>query len=176
MPQNRDSQGFHPHFSLWLADPEQLRRTLVGHHDVLRDLLARLHGIEKSGSANHMLLVGPRGIGKTHLLCLAASYVSGRLPIPDDWTGPSKRWVCVFFAEEEYAGQDSLASFLLTLFTKLSEAPPLEALWTLPPNLRAQEDQAVVDCCFERLERFHKEKNKRVVLVVDNLQKVLQQW
>jgi tetratricopeptide (TPR) repeat protein len=176
MLQSPSTAVFHPHFSPWLADSEQLARTLVGHHDIVRDFLGRLAAVERGGAANHVLLVGPRGIGKTHVLCLIERYVSGRLQIPQDWTGPSKAWVSAFFTEEEYAGQDSLANFLLNLLAKLREALPPEQLWSLPENLHREADHAVIDCCFERLERFHTERNKRVLLVVDNLKKVFQQW
>jgi len=176
MPQGPSTAVFHPHFSPWLADSEQLARTLVGHHDIVRDFLGRLAAVERGGAANHVLLVGPRGIGKTHVLCLIERYVSGRLQIPQNWTGPSKAWVSAFFSEEEYAGQDSLANFLLNLLAKLREALPPEQLWSLPENLHREADHAVIDCCFERLERFHTERNKRVLLVVDNLKKVFQQW
>ena len=176
MQQNRSSGGFHPHFSTWLATSDQLERTLVGHHEILRDFLARLRGVEQGSPANHFLLVGPRGIGKTHVICLGGHYVTGRAQKPKDWPGPSSAWVCVLFAEEEYAGQNSLANFLLTLFTKLHEVLPLEDLWHLPEILHHETDQHVIDCCFERLERFHREKGKRVLLLIDNLQKVLQQW
>lgn len=63
----RNPTVFHPHFSPWLADSEQLSRTLVGHHGTIRDFLARLQAVEQGGTANHTLLVGPRGIGKTHV-------------------------------------------------------------------------------------------------------------
>jgi len=171
-----NTAAFHPHFAPWLAAPEQLWRTLVGHHDLLREFLARLQATEKGATANHLLLVGPRGIGKTHLLCLVDRCVSGRLHIPQDWSGPSKAWTSVFFAEEEYAGQNSLANFLLNLLDKLREALPAEQLWNLPPNLHQQTDQAVIDCCFERMERLDRERGGRILLVIDNLQKVLQQW
>jgi tetratricopeptide (TPR) repeat protein len=171
-----NTAAFHPHFAPWLAGPEQLWRTLVGHHDLLREFLARLQATEKGATANHLLLVGPRGIGKTHLLCLADRCVSGRLHVPQDWSGPSKAWTSVFFAEEEYAGQNSLANFLLNLLDKLREALPAEQLWNLPPKLHQQMDQAVIDCCFERMERFDRERGGRILLVIDNLQKVLQQW
>jgi tetratricopeptide (TPR) repeat protein len=176
MQPSSNSAVFHPHFSTWLASSEQLERTLVANHEVLRDFLARLQAVEHGSPANHFLLVGPRGIGKTHVICLAGRYVAGRAPKPSGWAGPSEAWVCVLFAEEEYAGQNSLANFLLTLFDKLQEAMPSEPLWRLPEALHDQTDHQVIECCFERLERFHREKSQWILLLIDNLQKVLQQW
>jgi len=167
---------FHPAFSPWLANPEQLSRTLVGNEEIIRDFLARLAAMDTGSSANHQLLVGPRGIGKTHLLCLTGHYVSRRLPVPKDWAFPASDWICVLFTEEEYAGQNSLANFLLTLFEKLSEAKPGESLLCLPSDLAGKPDKVVVECCFETLHRFHEKIGKRLLILVDNLQKVLQQW
>jgi tetratricopeptide (TPR) repeat protein len=167
---------FHPAFSPWLANPEQLSRTLVGNEEIIRDFLARLAAMDTGSSANHQLLVGPRGIGKTHLLCLTGHYVSRRLPVPEDWVFSASDWICVLFTEEEYAGQNSLANFLLTLFEKLSEAKPGESLLCLPSDLAGKPDKVVVECCLETLHRFHEKIGKRLLILVDNLQKVLQQW
>jgi uncharacterized protein len=167
----------HPCFAPWLvADSKQLERTLVGHDGVVRDFLARLHGVEHGGTASHLLLVGPRGIGKTHVLSLVERYVTGRLGMPAGWTCPSDAWLCAFFTEEEHGGQDSLANFLLSLFAKMAEAQPLEPLWNLPAHFSGEADQIVIDCCFERIQRLWTEKRQRILLIVDNLQRVLEQW
>ncbi len=176
MAPSRNSMGFHPRFSPWLADAEHLSRTLVGHHDLIRDFLRSFRRIEAGSPANHALLVGPRGIGKTHILALIALYVAGRLPPPQDWSAPSREWECALFTEEEYAGQNSLANFLLALFGKLREALPAERSWQLPPNLPQEPDQSVIDCCFERLQAFHNDGKRYVLVLINNLQKVLQQW
>ncbi len=176
MSQYNRTVVFHPAFSPWLADPEQLSRTLVGNEGIIRDFLARLTAMDSGASANHVLLVGPRGIGKTHLLCLTGHHVSRRLPPPQDWVLPGPDWICALFTEEEYAGQNSLANFLLTLFEKLNEIIQRESLLGLPPDLSSKPDKAVVECCFETLRRFHRKTGKRLLILVDNLQKVLQQW
>jgi tetratricopeptide (TPR) repeat protein len=123
-----------------------------------------------------VLLVGPRGIGKTHILALIARYVTGRLPPRQEWSARSKNWQCALFTEEEYAGQNSLPNFLLALFGKLREALPAEPSWLLPPNLAHGPDQSVIDCCFERLQAFHRDGDRYVLVLIDNLQKVLEQW
>jgi hypothetical protein len=141
-------------------------------HSLLQGLAATAQG----GPANHILLVGPRGIGKTHVLALLDHYTSGRLTPPDDSKGALAGWVPIFFSEEEFAGQNSLANFLLTAMHKLGEAQPQEVLWKLPADLPAQGDAAITECCFDRLRRFHAERGRRLLLLVDNLQRILPQW
>ncbi|MFC1806096.1 tetratricopeptide repeat protein, partial [Planctomycetota bacterium] len=174
-PAIRRAPVHHP-FSPWLARPEQLQRMLVGREKLLCDLLQCVVHTGEGATPNHTLLVGPRGIGKTHILCLLDHYTSGRLKDPPGVEAPIQGWVSVLFTEEEYAGQNSLANLLLTLFQKLVEAQPLEDLWRLPTDLPERDDADVCDCCLDRLSRLHSERGQHLLLLVDNLQKVLQQW
>jgi len=81
-------------FSPNQATPEERRRTFVARQDVLKDLLDRVKDIESG--ARHCILIGPRGIGKTHLLLLLADTIEA-----DENIGP--KWIVVRFAEEEYS-------------------------------------------------------------------------
>ena len=159
-----------------MAKPDQLARTLVGRKEVLHDLLDCVVKTGDGDTANHMILVGPRGIGKTHLLCLVNHYVSGRLPVPHELPDQLTGWVSVLFSEEEYARQNSLANFLLALFQKLREISPLEESWILPDDIKTQDDSSVCECCFERIREYHKKNKGRILVLIDNLQKILQQW
>ncbi len=165
----------HP-FLTWLNSPEQLARTLVGRDPVMRALLQGIAATTQGGPANHVLLVGPRGIGKTHILSLLDHYASGRLQPPEEFRQAMAPWVPVFFSEEEFAGQNSLANFLLTALHKLGEANGQEELWKLPADLPAQGDAAVTECCFERIRRFHADRGRRVLFLIDHIQRILQQW
>ena len=165
----------HP-FSPWLAPPEYLERTLVGHADVLGDLLDCVASASKSASANHTLLVGPRGIGKTHLLTLLHHYTTGRLQSPPGGRTSPTGWQAVMYYEEEYAGQNTLANFLLALAQKLRIATPSEEAWQLPAEIADRPDREVCDCVIERLRVCQEKKHGRVLVLVDNLQKILQQW
>jgi len=165
----------HP-FSPWLAPPEYLERTLVGHTDVLGDLLDCVASAAKSASANHTLLVGPRGIGKTHLLTLLHHYTTGKLPSPPGGRTSPAGWQAVMFYEEEYAGQNTLANFLLALTQKLRIATPSEEAWQLPVGIADRPDREVCDCVMERIRAFQEKKHRRILVLVDNVQKILQQW
>lgn len=164
----------HP-FTPWQAVPEQLARTLVGRDAVLSDLVGLL-GRPPDCASNHTILIGPRGIGKTHLLSLIRHYVSGRLAPPFAVSADLSVWTPVLFAEEEHARQNSVTNFLLAVMQKLREADIVEPLWQLPAELSGEPDPAVCECCFERLRRGYEEKARRVLLLIDNLQKVFAGW
>lgn len=173
-PSDQTGGRRHP-FSPWRATPEQLARTLVGREEMLCDLVGLLASPADSTS-NHTLLIGPRGIGKTHLLSLIGHYVAGRLKAPFPVNADLTCWTPVLFTEEEYAGQNTLANFLLGVLAKLRGAEMLEDLWRLPDDLALHGDAAVCECCCERLTRYHTERHRRVLLLIDNVQKVFQAW
>ncbi len=165
----------HP-FSAWLALPEQLLRTLVGRRQVLEDLLCAISAVEADGSPNHTVLIGPWGIGKTHLLALLYHLVARRLASPTDLPVLSDRWVTVCFGEEEFAGLDTLANFLLALIAKIAVNRPGEELLTLPEGLPQKDDRSVCEICLDRLQRLVTERGWRFLLLIDNLQQLLRQW
>ena len=52
-------------------DRESLEALFVGRHDVMEDVLSRVTTSIRSPDKHYILLVGPRGSGKTHFLALA---------------------------------------------------------------------------------------------------------
>ena len=57
------------------TDPELLEAIFVQREPLLGDVLERIKDSAQSGNKHHILLVGPRGIGKTHFVALAYSRV-----------------------------------------------------------------------------------------------------
>src|SRR5262245_22379354 len=104
---SRRPPPYHP-FSAWNAPPDRLERLLVGRAPLLHDLLNRIAHLRPGASIGQVLLIGPRGIGKTHLLTLLNHYVSGRLLLPKEVSTRIGNWQPVFMAEEEYAQHSSL--------------------------------------------------------------------
>ena len=61
----------HSKFGLYrsgVTNPERLRHTSVARQHLLNDAIESLRGSVGRKSKNHLLFIGPRGIGKTHLL------------------------------------------------------------------------------------------------------------
>ena len=57
------------------TDPELLEAIFVQRESLLVDVLERIKDSAESGNKHHILLVGPRGIGKTHFVALVYSRV-----------------------------------------------------------------------------------------------------
>ena len=163
-------------FAPWLTNPEQLARTLVGRDAIIRDILNRVVSAGNGAAPKHALLVGPRGMGKTHILFLIYLYISGEIKLPPDMPGPLTGWDVVFFSEEEYRGHNTLANFLLSLIGKLKENNPHETSWILPQDIGEQSDEIVSQCCFERIDNYAKIHKRRILVLIDNMQKILQQF
>ena len=172
----RSRPVLHHPFAPWLAPPDQVARTLVGRENALRDVIEKIRGMGKGGGPKHVLIIGPRGMGKTHLLCFIHYYVSKQVEPRTALRALPKSWTSVLFVEEEYAAHDTLANFLLALCSKLREADPGEEAWRLPDRIHGQPDRAVVDCCLERIQVFSDKQDRKLLILIDNIQKILEQF
>ncbi len=57
-------------FSPQRTDPEALEQILVQRHDLLAESVARVRESVLTANKHHLLFIGPRGAGKTHLITL----------------------------------------------------------------------------------------------------------
>ena len=60
-------------------DRESLETLFVGRRDVMDDVLTRATGSIEASQKHYLLLVGPRGSGKTHFLALAHHRLMDRI-------------------------------------------------------------------------------------------------
>ncbi len=63
-------QAFVSLFTPSRSQPEDLEAILVQRHDILNDAVERVRESATTGNKHHLLFVGPRGTGKTHLVTL----------------------------------------------------------------------------------------------------------
>ena len=140
-------------FSPNLASPEERRETFVAHEAILEDLLDRARKIESG--ARHCILIGPRGIGKTHLLLLLADSIEADETL-------ASRWVVVRFAEEEY----SITS-LAELFSRVIESLP---------NGKSEKIGRDVDLALAHILDFSADSGKHLLLLLDNIQLYFNQF
>ena len=122
---------------------------------------------ECSGSANtHQMVIGPRGSGKTSLLLRVDAEVKRDSDL-------SARFFPIVFAEESYE-VSTAGEFWLECVSRLAgQAPRRDGdvdLRRTYEELRAiQNDRTLGDRCLGVLQDFADRENKRLVLIVENL-------
>ena len=122
---------------------------------------------ECSGSANtHQIVIGPRGSGKTSLLLRIAAEVQRDVEL-------SGRFFPIVFAEESYE-VSTAGEFWLECVSRLAgQAPRRDGdidLHRTFEELRAiQVDRTLEDRCLGVLQDFADREEKRLVLIVENL-------
>ena len=122
---------------------------------------------ECTGSANaHQIVIGPRGCGKTTLLLRIAAEVR-RIP------ALSRRFFPIVFAEESYEVA-SPGEFWLECLSRLAAQSRhgddhVDLSGTLEELRTIRDDKVLADRCLAALLDFADRQNKRLVLVVENL-------
>ncbi len=154
-----------------LIEPDILASNLVGRTQELKTIKEILTKAADGGSLDHALLIGPKGIGKSHLLRLVYSAVLGSTKV---WGfGKFKqKLVPVILCEEEYVS--NLAKLVLLIHKHLTQA----ALPNLPP-LPSGLENAVAIGADERslavgyLESWQRRTGKRLLLLTDNIHDII---
>ena len=104
-------------------DRESLEALFVGRQDVMEDVLSRITRSVQSSEKHYILLVGPRGAGKTHLLALAYHRLLEQLRVDD----ACDHAVIAVLNEEEWGVASYLDLVVRILRAVADQAPDLEA-------------------------------------------------
>lgn len=149
-----------------LTSPAHRRHITVARAPLVQDTLEILRGSMSRNSKHHFLFIGPRGIGKTHLLSLIEDGIAAS---PD----LAAHYVVARFPEESHRTL-SFADFLLGLCELLGDILPDEPLWReLHQRLRTQEDDTIiVDTLVPALRRQNRERRRTVLVMLENLGEV----
>ena len=104
-------------------DRESLEALFVGRDNVMQDVLSCIMKSVRSTHKHYVLLVGPRGSGKTHLLALAYHLLMDRLD-----SAKVRNKVAVALLNEEEWGVASFLDLVVRILNALaSQAPELNA-------------------------------------------------
>jgi len=160
-------------FSPWRNSAENLQRTIVGRDFIIKDILDKIRRFSRGAPAKHCLLIGRRGLGKTHVLSLLYHYLAKNCIIPEFKTIAGGVLPVILLEEERYS-LNSLTLFLMKIFEKLSEIAPGEEKWVIPGQLDSDED--VIEYCFESLKNISSPGKKKIIILCDNLEAVFKQW
>ena len=149
-------------------DRESLEAVFVGRDDVMEDVLSRTTTSIRGPEKHYILLVGPRGAGKTHLLALAYHRLIASFDADD--AGDS---VAIALLNEEEWGVASYLDLVVRILRALSEeAPQLNAEIAEIYN-RFSKDPVDAEAFAVRLLRRHSE-GKTLLLLCENLMDLFQ--
>ena len=146
-----------------ITSPERLRRTSVGRDHVLGNAIESLHGSVGKKSKHHMLFIGPRGIGKTHLLSCIEDTVGSDEAL-------SARVVVARFPEESNQTL-SFADFLIGLCRILKDVLEDETLWAqLFARVETEDDDArVADTVVPAIREQNRLRKRTLLVMLENL-------
>ena len=146
-----------------VTSPERLRRTSVGRDHVLGNAIESLRGSVGKKSKHHMLFIGPRGIGKTHLLSCIENTVES-----DEAMSAS---VVVARFPEESNQTLTFADFLIGLCRILKDVLEHEPLWTqLFTMVETEEDDArVADTIVPAIRKQNRLRKRTLLVMLENL-------
>ena len=152
-----------------VTSPERLRRTSVARQHLLDNAIESLRGSVSRKSKNHLLFIGPRGIGKTHLLSCIEDAVQS-----DETLSPCV--VIVRFPEESNRTL-SFADFLIGMCEILKEVLEDEPLWTeLFAAVQTEEDDArVADRLVPAIREENRRRGRTMLVMLENLGEILDQ-
>ena len=146
-----------------VTSPERLRHTSVAREHVLDNSVESLRGSVGRKSKHHLLFIGPRGIGKTHLLDCIEDIVQSNEAL-------SASYLVVRFPEESNRTL-SFADFLIGLCEILKDAVEDEPLWAeLFSKVQTEEDDArVVDTLVPAIRQQNRRHNRTLLIMLENL-------
>ena len=142
---------------------ESLEALFVGRHDVMKDVLSRVSTSIQSPQKHYILLVGPRGSGKTHLLSLA--YHRLMASFRADEVGDR---VSIALLNEEEWGVASYLDLVVRILRALADQAPQLNAEIAHIYDRFSKDPADAETLAVRLLRQHSE-GKTLLVLCENL-------
>ena len=145
-------------------DPEQLLAEFIDRKGLLERILDIIRHNGPQQPQQHVVVIGPRGMGKTTLLCAIMHRVNGDETL-------KAAWLPLLFQEEQY-GIGDLADFWLETIRHLESAlgrPALAAEQLLDENPEDMAGRAQ-----ERFFQLLAETGQRALLLIDNLNDIFQ--
>ena len=150
-------------FSPGNMDRESLEAVFVGRDDVMEDVLSRITTSIRGPQRHYILLVGPRGSGKTHLLALAYHRLMASFDADD--AGDN---VAVALLKEEEWGVASYLDLVVRILRALAESAPQLDSEIADVYDRFSKDPVDAEAFAVRLLRRHSE-GKILLLLCENL-------
>ena len=142
---------------------ESLEALFVGRSDVMEDVLSRVDTSIRSQQKHYVLLVGPRGSGKTHFLVLAYHRLMDRFD-----TANARDRVAVALLKEEEWGVASFLDLVVRILRALADRAPDFDAKIVGIYDRFSKDPAEAEALAVELLRQHT-RGKTLLLLCENL-------
>lgn len=142
-----------------------LRKLFVGREKLLEDLVKEIGNAAKNKTPRFYLVVGPRGIGKSHFLTLLYYEIEHKLP---------SLLIPVKLAEEEYSvyrASDLFVRILEEYFEKYSKGTPED----ISDILSLEQEDEILYATVEKLKDISRKDGKRFIIFVENLHELFKQ-
>src|SRR5665213_978619 len=156
-----------------LYNPEQMpeqeiKDTFVARTALVDKLVDTVRQQREGAGVQHVVLVAPRGMGKTTILLMVQFAVQEM--------GPSSPWLALRFPEELY-GVNDLADFWLETLDCLSSVTQDKSLQSTITNLKLRypDSEHLQEAAFAALRGWCREHGRRLLLLVDNFNQILTQ-
>ncbi len=144
---------------------DELIKSFVVRHTDLELILETIR--QNTGNSNqHVLIIGPRGVGKTTLVLRTVAEVKGNEAL-------AKKWYPIVFGEDSYE-VCSPGEFWLEAIFHLEACTKLERWQRTYLELKSEQDEKRLrESALAQLMDFADEQGKRILLVVENLNMIL---
>ena len=146
-----------------ITSPERLRQTSVGREFLLNNAIESISGSLRRKSKQHMLFIGPRGIGKTHLLSRIEDALQSDKAL-------SAQAVVVRFPEESNQTL-TFADFLIGLCRILKDILKDEPIWAemFTAVETDEDDNRVVDTLVPAIRKQNRKRSRTLIIMLENL-------
>jgi len=149
------------------TSPETLEAILVAREKLLQKILGQLSNWTPGTSRQHYLLIGPRGIGKTHLLSLVAHRI---LKQPSLY----RKWCPLTFPEESYGITRISDLFIEALRILSGQTGDKEITSVYHEVVYEDNDEKVMDLSLDALRRFHKYSGRGILFLMENVNRIFE--
>lgn len=138
-------------------DKTTLEKLFVGREKLLESLFKEIENASRKRTPRFYLIVGPRGIGKSHLLVLLYYEIQNKL---------SSLLIPIKLAEEEYSVFRVSDLFLRILEEKSENTSDI---------LSFEQEDEILHAALEKIKQISKAEGKRYVIFIENLHELFRQ-
>lgn len=151
-----------------LMPEAEIKATFVARQSLLDELISLIVHQPDGAGVQHVVLIAPRGMGKTTVLLMVRFAIKDR--------SLATQWQTVKFPEESY-GVNDLADFWLETLTHLAAETNDPTLNERVESLQAQypDNEDLQEAALALIKDWRRKHGKRLVLLVDNFDLILEQ-